>query len=142
MQIQMRCKLSKHVHLRPAHAKSSMATHPPSGTSSASPTLPLLLQMTPLVLPQGRSPASFYVHCPLLTKLGPTCRRTLLPGNPSDCKTTFLPARRSSSWHWQPFTQLEKSVKWYITVASALVWHQNKSLHIIATSSFPLSSLD
>ena len=83
-----------------------MATHPPSGTSSASRTLPWLLPMTPPVLPHGRSRASFYEHCPVLTKPGPTCRPTLLPGNPSDCK---LPACRHEVWQWQPRAHLEKT---------------------------------
>ena len=108
----------KHVHM----PNKSMAAHPPRGTSSASRTLPWRLPMTPPVLPQGRSPANFYAHCPVLTKPGPTCRPTLLPGNPSDCKIPSCQHEDRLRGGGNPAPSLKtKSVKGRITVASTLV---------------------
>ncbi len=111
----------KQVHIRPPLAKSSMEAHPPSGTSSASRTLPWLLPMTPPVLPHGRSRASFYEHCPVLTKPGPTCRPTLLPGNPADCKVPSCRHADRLSGSGNPAPSLKSQSKGHITVANTLV---------------------
>ena len=114
-------------------AKSSRATHEPSGATSCRGTKPK----------SGRlARCSARLDATLANLLESSLARQPFKGH-----MTRLPPRDSSSCQWQPRTHLDKSIDLLITAARALVWSQKEvpvtiPMSLCASPSLELNSGD